>query len=132
VDELLNEEYLAHDAFEDVRALKHLTETHTKVNHLLDHSFTTEWACSIVDYTYRGRQNDDTLAPLVDAKAISKGMATKAAQSGLQLSHLKLVYNRSGREGLQQLMEERDAEDKPRVTDMKRIHDSVCEWLALN
>ena len=57
------------------------------------------------------------LQPLVQEKAISAGMATKVASSGLGLHHLQLSFKRGGADGLELLLKERFG-GKPRVTVM--------------
>ena len=50
-----------------------------------------------------------------------KGMANKAAASGLTLEHFKLAYSRNGVDGIQSLMSELTPGGKPQVTKNKSV-----------
>ena len=59
---------------------------------------------------------------------LTKCMGEKMAGSGLQLSHLKTVFSRDGRVGIETLFGEK-VDGKVRVTKTKRIIENVCSFL---
>ena len=50
--------------------------------------------------------------------------------SGSVFRHLKLAYERDGREGVQSLLRESDANGKPRVTAREDIIKLICQWFS--
>ena len=68
-----------------------------------------------------------TLQPMISEKAISVGMASKAATSGLRLQHLKLAFQRDGADGLSHILREK-FNGKPRVTKNRRIIAQICNY----
>ena len=64
----------------------------------------------------------------MSAKALSKGMAQKAADSGLLLCHLLLSFHRGGRDGIVDLFSDKTG-GAVRVTRSSRICDSVLEFI---
>ena len=65
----------------------------------------------------------------VRAKALSEGMAHKAAASGLTFKHLAASHRRKGRHGLASLFNDSTA-GFVRVTKSNRIIDSVNDYLT--
>jgi hypothetical protein len=57
-------------------------------------------------------------------------MANKIASSGLNFTHLKLAFQRSGPEGIASLFSDKDIHGHVRVTNSKKIVNSVAEYLA--
>ena len=73
--------------------------------------------------------NYKTLKLLVDLHVMSKSMARRTAASGLRLEHLQLAFKCGGKKGIREVLEEPKANGKPRVTNSKRILESVSSFL---
>lgn len=68
-----------------------------------------------------------SLSPLTDSKAVSKGMCHTIAYSGLAFEHLKLAFNRNGRQGVMDVLTE-EVNGKARVTRSKKVVDSISDY----
>ena len=66
-------------------------------------------------------------------EGITKSMAKKIAESGINYRHLKRVYHKGGQVGLERLLKaplpqkEGDKKSKPRVTKCKRVIDTIAK-----
>ena len=76
-------------------------------------------------------RNYQTFNELVTAGLLTKCMGEKMAGSGLQLSHLKTVFSRDGRVGIETLFGEK-VDGKIRVTRTKGIIDNVFIFREVN
>ena len=95
--DLLESTYNAHNALNDVQMLQELSDKFLSAQIVQKHSFSFSWYQEYTKYLSDKRVNLQTLQPLVAAKAISMGMAGKAAASGLSFTHLLLAFQRGGR-----------------------------------
>ena len=84
--ELLHDNYVAHNALDDVKALRKLLDLVRPV--LPKHMFGT----SVIINSVNAGTHRMTLKPLEDTKAVTKTMATKIAKSGLNYDHLKAAF----------------------------------------
>ena len=131
---LLNMSYNAHDALDDVLMLQSLVN---KVEFSdIDHNcstFSCQYACDIFNYQKLIHKNLPSLQCLIDQNVISLGMAKKIAGSGLDFSCLNLACKRN-QDGIYALFTEKSLNCKfVRVTNSKRILDSVNEFfMSLN
>ena len=131
---LLNMSYNAHDALDDVLMLQSLVN---KVEFSdIDHNcstFSCQYACDIFNYQKLIHKNLPSLQCLIDQNVISLGMAKKIAGSGLDFSCLNLACKRN-QDGIHALFTEKSLNCKfVRVTNSKRILDSVNEFfMSLN
>ena len=89
------------------------------------HSFSFSWLQEYIQFLNQKRRNPQTLQPLINAKAVSKGIAEKAAQSGLSLAHLVLAFKRGGDDGLSNVLKEK-FNGKARVTKKREIIQQMC------
>ena len=119
--------YDAHNALADVQTLYKLTSKSLNTDLLIKHSFTTSWITEHAAFLDQKRHNLMSLQPLINGKAISVGMAGKAAASGLRLQHLLLAFQRGGVDGLSQILKEK-FNGKPRVTTNRRIIEQICQY----
>lgn len=136
---LFKEEFEAHDALEDVKALrKILFHSALQMNKekLVNYSgvISVEQAIASMSYmdrrheilqTFSGRLFD----PRDDNGAIKQSMAQKIAGSGLSYSHLKELYLKFGTKGLLAILSmppSQSTATKPRVTRTKRILDAIA------
>ncbi|RUA04963.1 MAG: hypothetical protein DSY43_05560 [Gammaproteobacteria bacterium] len=58
---------------------------------------------------------------MINQSVVSKGMAGKAAASGLTFHHLNVAFKREGPVGIESLLSETTVEGKVRVTKSKNI-----------
>ena len=128
VTDLLGSTYSAHNALADVHMLQKLTSELVSDSCLLKHSFSLSWLHEYYEFLDKKRANLRSLQPAIQSKAISKGMAEKVASSGLTLAHLQLAFQRSGTDGLSNVLTER-FHGKPRVTSNKRIVANICSFI---
>ena len=114
--------FAAHNAEADVRALSQLYH-HTKADFLYT---TVTWASVADEVAYeRGKAARlSTLLPLVEGGGLSRGMAEKAAASGLGPNHLASAHQRDPAKGIVKLFMEFKGHGK-RVTATKKIIDKV-------
>ncbi|XP_068673244.1 uncharacterized protein [Montipora foliosa] len=136
---LFKEEFEAHDALEDVKALrKILFHSALQMNKekLVNYSgvISVEQAIASMSYmdrrheilqTFSGRLFD----PRDDNGAIKQSMAQKVAGNGLSYSHLKELYLKFGTKGLLAILSmppSQSTATKPRVTRTKRILDAIA------
>ena len=95
---------------------------------------------SLAEYTFARKHINDrfeflilkqnnlaTLQTLVAQKVLSSGMAEKMAASGLNFSHLEIVFQRGGVDGLKDLCTEKFG-GKCRVTSDKRILTALSSY----
>ena len=125
--DLLQATYSAHNALSDVRMLQELCNNFLNVKVVEKHSFSFSWLQEYIQFLNQTRRNLQTLQPLINAKAISKGIAEKAARSGLSLAHLVLAFKRGGDEGLSNVLKEK-FNGKARVTKKREIIQQMCTF----
>lgn len=136
---LFNEEFEAHDALEDVKALeKILFHSTLQLNKekLVNCSGVIGVEQAIASMTYLDRRHEilQTFSgrlfdPRDDSGAIKQSMAQKIAGSGLSYSHLKELYLKFGTKGLLAILSMPPSQNtarKPRVTRTKRILDAIA------
>ena len=87
---------------------------------LAEYTFTQKYINDRFEFLIMKQNNLATLQILVTQKVLSSGMAEKMAASGLKFSHLEIVYQRGGVDGLKDLCTEKFG-GKCRVTSEKRI-----------
>ncbi|XP_078328929.1 uncharacterized protein LOC111121070 isoform X2 [Crassostrea virginica] len=131
---LLNMSYNAHDALDDVLMLQSLVNKveFSEIDHNCS-TFSCQYACDIFNYQKLIHKNLPSLQCLIDQNVISLGMAKKIAGSGLDFSCLNLACKRN-QDGIYALFTEKSLNCKfVRVTNSKRILDSVNEFfMSLN
>ena len=116
VQTLLGQEYGAHNAFEDVKALKKLVES----SYVLD--------TFIHDKEVTARM--ETYNDMIKAKVISSEMVKRMATSGLCYGHLLLAHSRDeNRRGIELLFREKNNQGQARVTAKSRIIKTVSNYL---
>lgn len=125
--------YAAHDALEDVRALKKIVDKGgIKISDILPHSATTDSVHRQLEFSKMARKNKESLAGLVNSGVIKKYMANKIAGSGLSYEHLLLSYERAGDKGLMAVCKEKNRKngEKARVTENKAILNKLCNHFS--
>ena len=117
----LAKQFAAHNAMDDVFALIDVLQViQVKNTSLADYTFKRKYIDHRFEFLTRKQQNLLTLQTLVAQKVLSSGMAEKMAASGLKFSHLEIVFQRGGVNGLKDLCTEKFG-GKCRVTADKRI-----------
>lgn len=125
--DLLESTYNAHYALNDVQMLQELSDKFLSAQVVQKHSFSFSWYQEYTKYLSDRSVNLQTLQPLVAAKAISMGIAEKAAASGLSFTHLLLSFQRGGIEALSNVLKEK-FNRKARVTRRKKTIMQICDF----
>ena len=127
--DLLESTYNAQNTLNDVQMFQELSDKFLSAQIVQKHSFSFSWYQEYTKYFSDKRVNLQTLQPLVAAKAISMGMAEKAAASGLSFTHLILLaFQRGGREALSNVLKEK-FNGKVHVTRRKKVIMKICDFL---
>lgn len=71
-------------------------------------------------------QNIDSLHCLVASGVLKLATAENIAGSGLNLQHLKLVWQRGGKDDLRNIFTAKNCIEKPRVTTDQRLLAKLC------
>ena len=126
---ILNAEYMAHDATEDVAALQSLVEhTEFSLAQLQSHSFSLESCKYAFEYSMIKSSNLQTFEQIVKAGAMTKFMAEKISGSGLAMNHIFLAFNRGNKQGIIDLFGEND-DGKVRVTKSKKVIEKIAQYV---
>lgn len=88
---------MAHNANDDASTLLQLIEKKSQLNEARVKQFS--FPCSYCS-DFQLEQKKLEFSEAINAKAISKAIATKAARSNLKFSHLRLAVERDGIDGL--------------------------------
>ena len=136
---LLKEKFEAHDALEDVKALRNIlfhSALQLNKEKLVNCSgvISVEQAIDSMSYLDRRHEIPQTFSgrlfdPRDDNGAIKQSMAQKIAGSGLSYSHLKELYLKFGTKGVLAILSmppSQSTATKPCVTRTKRILDAVA------
>ena len=126
---IIGETYEAHNSLGDVIALCSLIKKGIPdVGSLQQFSYTCEWCKGYVTFLEERDKNVQTFHPLISSKVISKGLAEKAASSGLTYRHLLVAFKRQGESGLKSVLGEK-FNGKVRVTKSIRVISSLLDYL---
>lgn len=126
--------YTAHNAIDDVSALKTLVQSYFTSSELDNPdiqrcSVTVQSVIASYLYSCQIRLNLPSLQPLVARKIISQGIARKIAGSGLQYTHLQTAFNDDTQNGISNLCREQCG-SSVRVTKSKKIISSLNNHFA--
>lgn len=129
---LLNCDYAAHDALQDVTFLQKLMES-SKIDYtdakFSSATFTVPAAFHSFDQSASCKLNLPTLLEFVDNKVLSIGMARRIAASNLNKASLLIAFSRGQENGLQQLFSE-ECGKGPRVTRSSKIIHAVSKYIS--
>lgn len=121
IGRLLGKSYEAHNALEDVRGLSDLLHhVSPETDRHLKHSFTTLAALEYLQYSILVNKTSKTLQVLVSQGVLSKGMAHKAAQTGISLADISEAFHKQPENGVTRLFSEKIC-GNVRVTSSKRV-----------
>ena len=129
---LMNCDYAAHDALEDVTFLQKLLDS-TNID-ITDSKFSTAtftvpaafYSCN---QSISSKSNLPSLLEFVENKVLSIGMARKIAASNLNKTTLLLAFSRGQEDGIQQLFSE-ECGKGPRVTRSSKIIHAVSNYIS--
>ena len=127
-EHLFDSTYDAHDALADVKALQKIVGKAQHGKEVFEtHSFTLDYIIKNEQISSLAKKNLEGWQPLIIKSVISKGMAEKAAKSGLRPEHLKLAFKRGGSDGVCAILSERTSSRKVRVTNCQRVLDKIVQ-----
>ena len=124
VQDLLLCSYGAHNAIADAQSLFKLVSKFLNSKLLGKHSFSVAWVKEHNIHLAKRSLLQQTL------QAISTGMATKIADSGLGMQHLQLAFQRGGADGLELILKEK-FDGKARVKGEAAWPSGQCVGLAI-
>ena len=125
----LKEQYGAHDALEDVKALGKLLCMCTESG-IVKQSFAPAAVHRAQFFQKERAKNIKSLEVLVGQGIMKMSLAENIAGSGLTLNHLRSIVNRQGEDGLRDIFTAKNCEGQPRVTNSKKLLDSVLPNLV--
>ena len=131
VNDVLGTTYPAHNACEDVKALRDLL-LHLKVSagDFMKHTFSSKAIFEQNLFVKERMRNVQSLDVLIANGVIKRTFAEKIAGSGLALPHLRAIYERKGEDGLRDTFMISNANGEPRVTKTKRLLDEIIPKLG--
>jgi DNA polymerase III alpha subunit (gram-positive type) len=121
----------AHNAMEDVKILCQLI-SHTKMDaqEIAAHSFPPSAVHNQLRFNREKVKNIKSLHPLVGSGVLKMGTAEKVAGSGLNLIHLKKIFERDGEDGLRNIFSCKNCDGLPRVTNTKKTLEEIVPKLC--
>ena len=142
---LFNEQFDAHDALEDVRALRKIifeSPLHLSRKTLVDNSNVTSVSDALEDMLYLDRRhellltfNNKMFNECNDNGAITRSMAQKIAGSGLSYDDLRKLYSTFGKRGIVAILTNPPSSSSsktPRVTRTRRILAAIVKHFEEN
>ena len=128
---ILKEPYRAHDGLADVQSLQKLVVTvGLKDKQLLNYSFTLESLLDYMEYAKKGKENTESLKPLVNSRHLSSGMAETIGKSGLNFDHLRQAFVTGGKEFMDKVLSEPNTDGQPRVTRSKTVLNKLHDFFS--
>ncbi|XP_062607534.1 uncharacterized protein LOC134269349 [Saccostrea cucullata] len=128
---ILNTTYDAHNAMEDVKVLgKLISHTRFDATKMCIHSFPPSAVINQIKYNREKAKNVTSLHLLVGKGILKMSTAEKVAGSGLNLGHLKKIYEREGEDGLRNIFSCKNREGQPRVTNIKKTLEEIMPKLG--
>ncbi|XP_063436607.1 uncharacterized protein LOC134718035 [Mytilus trossulus] len=124
--EVCKSDYIAHNAIEDVEALRVLLGNIS--NNYKKFSFTIESMNSQMKFDNVSKVDQETFTTLITQKIISQRTADVMAKSGLKLNHLYYAFEKEGEDGIRELLLEKRRDGSPRVTKNKSIITKLIDY----
>ncbi|XP_062596799.1 uncharacterized protein LOC134258289 [Saccostrea cucullata] len=114
--------YNAHNAVDDVVMLDEIIEAGLiSVSDFKKHSYDTDCQFLQEEFNSCKSKNVASLRPLIGEKVMKSCTVENIAGSGLNLGHLRLIFKRSGEDGLVNVFSMKNSLGKPRVTSDKKV-----------
>ncbi|CAL4242806.1 unnamed protein product, partial [Meganyctiphanes norvegica] len=134
VKHVLDLDYEAHNALEDVKSLKEAYNA-TFLNNSTQNmeSASTDFVSAHERWLYEweGKKKVVTFSDMISKKCVSENMADKMATSGLTCGNLEFVYKSKGVNGIELLLGKTGTHGKPRVTKNKRVINDIVKYFTL-
>lgn len=128
---LLNTQYNAHNALDDVCSLGSLFKFADLTDEeYMKFTFSPKAVHLNQLYLIQKSKNMPSLSELVAHGVCKRATAENIAGSGLNLQHLKTIYSREGEDGLMNVFTGKNSEGQPRITNTKRILENVIPKLV--
>lgn len=128
----LSKEYDAHNAIADVECLSELVIYAVKQDDkcVTVKSFPPSDIKYNMDSIKEKKKNLPSLSVLVASGVMKTSTADNIASSGLNFKHLRTIFLRNGEDGLYNVFTMKNCEGLPRVTNSKRVLESVIPKLV--
>lgn len=131
VQSLIGTTYEAHNAMADVVALGKLVKfANLPQKEFMSHSFLPSAVANNLLFNSAKSENIESLNVLMYRGICKRPTAENIAGSGLKLCHLRVIYKRSGEDGLRDVLTSKNSEGFPRVTNCKKVLDEVIPKLV--
>ena len=128
---LLQKTYDAHNAVADVVTLGELiAHVNLSDKEFNQHTFSPAAVLDNLNYNNAKAANLPTLEVLVYSGVCKRPTAENVAGSGLNLHHLRLIYQRRGEDGLRDIFTSKNSNGLPRVTNSKKVLEEFIPKLA--
>ncbi|CAC5385951.1 unnamed protein product [Mytilus coruscus] len=128
---LLENDYIAHNAINDVLSLESIKkQVGSGATLICKYSFTTQSFIKQSNFSLETKKKITTFDNLKNGKFASSGIIHRMAESGLQFSHLMFAYERNRSEGVKSLLLEKRLDEKPRVTKNKSVIDKLLKYFT--
>lgn len=129
------EDFNAHNAEDDARMLnKILIKSNLTARELLKYSYQSNAHLLQENFNKAKSKNLSSLQPLIASGVMKMTTAENIAGSGLSSSHLKMIFNRSGEDGIVDVFMSKTVDGKPRVSKDKKLLSSVipkiCQYFS--
>ena len=120
-----------HNATGDTKALQFIVRNLNPSNKLLEkHPLSTTSAVALLEYKIRSDARLCSFDSMIAAKAISKGMAQRAADSGLCKEHFDFIYTKDKDQGIKSLLSEEGPLKKPRVSNSTSVYQKLLKYYS--
>lgn len=128
-------DYNAHNAVDDVIMLERIiSAANFSESTLMKHSYSSDCHFQQEIFNAEKSKHIGSLHVLIGKGVMKTSLAENIAGSGLGLSHLKLIYDRDGEDGLSCVFSSKTSDGKPRVTATSKVLQNVipklCEFFA--
>lgn len=132
VHAVLKEHYTAHDALQDVMSLqKVMNSLNLSTADLINYSFTYKSLKEMMEYTRKGKENANSLAPLVASKYLTGGTAETLGKAGFDLLILKSLHMKGGKDLLTEVFGRPSQSGQPRVRLGRSVINSISEYFSM-
>ena len=133
VQNVLQMDYRAHDAVEDITALRLLVQhANPSFATYLKHTFSSQSPHQNWLFLRERDRNAPSLHKLQAEGVVKHTSLENIAGSGLNYQHLQVIFRRKGRDGLRDVLGAKNAIGKARAIASKRLLDEVVEKMSLH
>jgi hypothetical protein len=131
IRDILQTDYNAHSADGDVEALCNLlVRLKAKPVDFIKRCYPSKDDHYQQIFKDNKEKNFPHFGPLIGKGVLKNSMAENIAGSGLSVLHLKCIYKRKHKNGLQDTFQQNTESNRPRVTNQQSKLDEICTALA--